>query len=339
MQPLLADAGIASLAIFRALHLGDMLCAVPALRALRAALPAASITLIGLPWAEQLAARFPRYIDHFLAFPGHAGLPEQPVRPERLTDFYAAARAARFDLALQMHGSGAISNGIVQAFGARLTAGFAAGIDRPSHRAGQCFTPYPDTGAEPLRLLGLTEWLGAPTRGTHLEFPLTEEDERELERSGVAAGLVPGRYICLHPGARTRDKCWPARHFAAVADQLAEQYGLAVALTGSNAEVDLTGAVAGAMRTPAVDTAGPLSIGAMAALMRRARLLICNDTGVSHIAAGLRLASVVVFSKADINRWAPLDRRRHRCLWDPDGARVDAVLQQARALLDAAPAR
>lgn len=331
--PLLRRAGIESLAIFRALHLGDMLCAVPALRALRAALPKADITLVGLPWAEQFAARFPRYIDRFLAFPGHEALPEQPARPDRLADFYDAMRAARFDLALQMHGSGAISNGIVRAFGARITAGHAVGIESAGKKGRQYFAPYPGSGAEPLRLLGLAEWLGAPARGTHLEFPLTREDRRELERSGIGAGLAPGGYICVHPGARTRDKCWPARHFAAVADALAGQYGLAVVLTGSAAEAELTAAVAGQMRAAAIDAAAPISIGAMAALMSRARLLICNDTGVSHIAAGLRLKSVVIFSKADLKRWAPLDRHVHHCLWDPAGERPDAVLEQARMLL------
>jgi ADP-heptose:LPS heptosyltransferase len=71
----------------------------------------------------------------------------------------------------------------------------------------------------------------------------------------------------------------------------------------------------------------------MAALMRGARLLVCNDTGVSHIAAGLGLKSVVIFSKADIARWAPLDRHNHRCIWDPDAERASVVLQHARALL------
>jgi ADP-heptose:LPS heptosyltransferase len=87
------------------------------------------------------------------------------------------------------------------------------------------------------------------------------------------------------------------------------------------------------MQTRPVNAAAPISIGAMAALMRGARLLVCNDTGVSHIAAGLGLKSVVIFSKADIARWAPLDRHNHRCIWDPDAERASVVLQHARALL------
>jgi ADP-heptose:LPS heptosyltransferase len=147
---------------------------------------------------------------------------------------------------------------------------------------------------------------------------------------------VPGRYVCLHPGARSRAKCWPPACFAAVADRLAEEYGVAIVLTGSGKESGLTAAVAARMRQPALDAAAPISIGAMAALMRGARLLVCNDTGVSHIAAGLGLPSVVVFSHAELERWAPLDRARHRCLRDPEGRQAAQVLQQARALLTAA---
>lgn len=319
----------ATLAIFRALQLGDMLCAVPALRALRAALPSTRITLVGLPWAQQFAARFPAYIDDFIAFPGAASFPEQEVRPHELAGFHAAMHARRFDMALQLHGNGTHSNAVVRAFGARAMAGFGAG----DVSDGDFFYPYPDSGAEPLRLLELVRQLGAPERGVHLEFPIVDGDERELRASGLGAKAVPGQYICIHPGARVRDKCWAPQHFAQVADTLAAETGLQVVLTGSAGEAALTAAVAAHMRSPAIDAAGPISIGAMAALMQKARLLVSNDTGVSHIAAGLGLPSVVVFSKADIRRWAPLNERRHRSLWDPDGQRVHEVLAHARDLL------
>lgn len=320
-----------ALVIFRALQLGDMLCAVPALRALRSALPRTRIVLVGLPWATQFAERFPAYIDDFLAFPGHHALPEQQVKTESVASFYAAIHKHKFDLALQMHGSGEVTNAIVQSFGARCVAGFGAPMGNPGRD--DYFFPYPDSGPEPLRLLALMEQLGAPPMGVQLEFPITQADEQELAASGVASGITPGNYLCVHPGARWRDKCWPPQLFARVADQLATQFGLAVVLTGSSNEAPLTAEVARHMRTAAVDAAVPLSIGAMAALMRRARLLLCNDTGVSHIAAGLRLRSVVIFSKADIRRWAPMDQQQHKCLWDPAGERASEVLDEARALL------
>ena len=318
-----------SVAVFRALQLGDMLCAVPALRALRSLLPEARIALIGLPWAEQFVTRFHRYLDDFIDFPGHAAFPEQPVQQHRLTDFYCAMRARRFDLALQLHGRGEHSNLVTRAFGARAMAGF--GDDKTAEA--EAFFPYPETGPEPIRLLGLLHQLGTPATNADLEFPVTVDDERELAASGLAGDLAPHSYVCIHPGARWRDKCWHPARFAQVADTLADEFGVRVVLTGSASEAELTGAVSRQMRNRAVDAAAPISIGAMAALMSRSRLLISNDTGVSHIAAGLRLNRVIIFSRADIRRWAPLDAERHRCLWNPEGQRVPEVLDHVRKLL------
>lgn len=333
-RPLLHRLEVRSVVVFRALQLGDMLCAVPALRALRSALTDAHITLVGLPWASQFAERFSRYIDEFIPFPGHPLLPEQPARQHDLAAFYAEMSARDSSLAIQMHGSGDITNEIVAGFGAHAMAGYTRGD--PACTDATVLLPYPETGTEPERVLSLVEKIGANPVGMHLEFPLSPKDERELHDSGVAASLEPGSYICVHPGARYRDKCWPPARFAEVADQLADEFDVDVVLTGSAAEAALAGQVAAHMRNPAVNAAAPISIGAMAHLMRGARLLVCNDTGVSHIAAGLKLKSVVIFSKADIARWAPLDRHNHRCIWDPGAERAATVLQHARALLSGA---
>src|SRR5690606_34562089 len=66
------------------------------------------------------------------------------------------------------------------------------------------------------------------------------------------------------------------------------------------------------MRSPAVNASGETSLGVAAALLERAALLVTNDTGISHLAAALGTPSVVVFLASDPERWAPLDRERHR---------------------------
>ncbi len=329
--PLLQHSDIKSIAVFRALQLGDMLCAVPALRAIRTALPDAHVALVGLPWAAQFVSRFHRYVDEFISFPGHPEFPEQPVQHDLLPAFYASMRARPFDVAVQLHGNGRLSNQVVRDFDAKAVGGYVS--KEAPQLTSPFFLDYPNNGAEPVRLLRVAEFLGAPPTGAGLEFPLTEDDERELHDSGLNVGLATGSYICVHPGARIRDKCWSPQLFAAVADRLVDEFGVTVVLTGSAKERDLTTAVAGHMRHPSINTAAPISIGAMAALMNGAVLLICNDTGVSHIAVGLKLPSVVIFSKADIHRWSPLDRERHRCIWDPEGTEVVSVLQHARELL------
>lgn len=329
--PLLQRSDIDSVVVFRALQVGDMLCAIPALRALRNALPQARITLVGLPWAAQFASRFDAYLDEFVPFPGHPRLPEIPVQREKLPGFYEDMRNRRFSLALQLHGSGEISNGVVEEFGADRIAGYAPAAS--SQWDGLHLFPYPDSGPEPLRLLGLLRQLGAPDAGTHLEFPLTPLDWAELEQSGLGKGLTAGDYVCIHPGARFRDKCWPPQRFAEIADRIALEFGLTIVITGSGQEYDLAEAVMDCMAAEAINAAAPISLGAMAALMSRARLLVCNDTGVSHIAAGLRLPSVVIFNKADRERWAPLDPHLHQTLWDPEAKGLEEAWAMVHALL------
>lgn len=319
----------ATVAVFRALQLGDMLCAVPALRALRRALPSAHVALVGLPWARQFAERFHPYVDEFLAFPGHCDFPEQAVQADQLGDFYARMRARRFDMAIQLHGAGPQSNLITRAFGARSLAAYGDGPGANN----EFFLPYPDRGGEPQRLLNLLTCAGIASAGEELEFPITADDERELADSGYRQVIGTAPYLCVHPGARFRDKCWHPARFAAVADALAREFDLQVVITGSASEADLAAQVARYMKTPAILTASAISIGAMAALFQRARLLIANDTGVSHMAAGLHLPSVIIFSKADMGRWAPADRQLHRCLWDPHGFRLAEVVRCARELL------
>ncbi|WP_374672883.1 glycosyltransferase family 9 protein [Ideonella sp.] len=303
-------APVERIAVFRALMLGDLLCAVPAWRAVRAAWPSARITLVGLAWARPLAERL-SCIDDFIELPGFPGLPEVPCDVRRLPDALAQLQARRFDLALQMHGSGEVVNPLVACFGARHMAAFARpGVWRPAGDEELCCA-WPEQGHEIERLLALTDHLGLPRQGTSLEFPVGDDDRRALRAAWPA---VDGpAYVCVHPGSQLPSRRWDPRRFAAVADALADR-GLRVVLTGSAPEAGLVADVRACMRHTPVDLCGRTDLWSLGALLERARLLVCNDTGLSHIAAALRVPSVVVSCGSDVARWAPLDTQRHRVL-------------------------
>jgi ADP-heptose:LPS heptosyltransferase len=316
--------------ILRALKLGDLLVAVPAFRALRAALPRAEIILLGLPWARQFVARFGCYLDCFREFPGWPGLPERPPDVRRIPAFLAEIQAERFDLAVQMHGSGSFVNELVALLGARRCAGFVEPGGWCPDRG--CFLEWPDGGLELRRLLRLVEFLGVPPRGEHLEFPLGVADFEDLACLPGCDGLQRSGYVCVHPGASAAQRRWPAAHFAAVARALRRQ-GWRVVLTGSAGEAPLTDEVRRALGGEALDLAGRTSLGALGALLAGARLLVCNDTGVSHVAAGLGTPSVVVSTGDNPQRWAPPDADRHRVLVSDNSLTPDEVLRRADELL------
>ena len=325
----LISPAIRKIAILRALQLGDLLCAAPAFRALRAALPDAEITLIALPWAREFVRRFDRYLDAFLEFPGYPGLPERRPDFDGVPAFFEAAQRARFDLALQLHGSGRITNAVVFRLGARTQAGFfPPGEPCPDERT---FVAYPEDEHEIRRLLRLLDHLGIPSAGEDLEFPVRDADREKLAKIAEAASLVPGEYACIHPGGRSARR-WPPARFAEVADGLAAR-GLVPVLTGSAEEADLAATVAAEMRAPSVNLAGRTTLGALGALLDGARLLVSGDTGVSHLAAALRVPSVVVFTSSDPARWAPLDRELHRAADGHAKRAVPQVVAQADELL------
>jgi ADP-heptose:LPS heptosyltransferase len=339
------DGEPASIAILRArTGLGDLLCGVPALRALRARLPGAHVALITFAEMAPVVERQRQYVDELLPFPGWPGIPERPPRHGEIEAFLAGCRARRFDLAVQMYGGRRAANAVVERLGARRTAGFFAAGTRPEPPADR-FLPYPVDCHEVDRHLALMSLLGAPPAGRQLEFPIEPDDEHAAEGIRARHGLRD--YVAVHPGATSSSRRWPPERFAVVGDALAAD-GLDVAVTGVAGEKRTTGAVVDAMRAPAADLCAATSLGAFAALLRDARLVVCSDTGAAHVAAATGTPAVVAFLSGDPVRWAhpahrvarvpvgcnpcdhldcPID---HRCA---DRLPPAHVLAQARALL------
>jgi ADP-heptose:LPS heptosyltransferase len=301
-----------AIAVLRALPgVGDLLCAVPALRAVRRAHPQAKVTLAGLMQATWFVERYPDLVDDLLVVAGVAGLPEVAPDPDAAARFESGARARGFDLALQLHGSGVTSNAVAEALGARRTV-------VPS--------PYRDDLPEVRRMLAVTAAAGCPPAGDDIVLPIRPD---EHAKAAALAGPV-GPHVCLHPGASRPANRWPPERFAAVGDWMAAS-GHQVILTGTRRERPVTAAVAAAMEEPALDLAGRTTVGTLAAVFARARVVVSNDTGAAHVAAAVGTPSVVVFAPGgDAARWAPLDRTRHRPVaagagWPSPAAVLEAI--------------
>jgi ADP-heptose:LPS heptosyltransferase len=302
MNALPQPSTISRIAIFQALQLGDLLCATPAMRALRQHYPMSEITLIGSAWARDMVERLSS-IDHFIPFPGYPGIAESPASP-----LESAPDWPRFDLAIQMHGAGKVSNGFVASLGAARSLGHGD----PDDDRLTLSRPWQELEREPLRWLHLLEVLDVPEAGHHLEFPLSPDERRR------AANLIGGEdsrpIVGVHVGASDPRRRWPPEAFTTVIDALAAQTGCQFVLTGSAAERELTARVAAAAKTPVIDLAGMTTLGEFGAVIAGLDLLLTNDTGSSHVAAAMRTPSVVLFGPADPRRWAPLDATRHRVI-------------------------
>jgi ADP-heptose:LPS heptosyltransferase len=154
-----------------------------------------------------------------------------------------------------------------------------------------------------------------------LEIPSWPEGEAELarvlgdrlEESGRAGPL-----IVIQPGAFWPPRAWRVERFAAVAAALHESYDATIVLLGTAEEAPLAEAMdAASAPRDALRLFGALSLPAVAALLRRARLYIGNDGGIAHIAAACGTESIVLFGPEDADRFRPWSPRT-RVLQHPD---------------------
>jgi len=336
MRSCLSTQPIRRIAVFRALQLGDLLCTVPAWRALRAACPNASITLIGLPWAEEFVRRFHQYLDDFISFPGYPGLPEQEPDLNRLSMFLADMRRRQFDLFVQMQGCGTYVNDLALLCGARDRAGYYDPTQ--ACHAQDHFMPYPDGLSEVHRHLRLMEFLGVPASDDHLEFPLTEQDHAEFAvLLTPEAAFSPETSVCIHPGGRGTNRRWDPEHFAKVAEAWSLR-GRTIVLTGTAAEQSLGEHITRRLSRPPVNLMGKTTLGTLGVLLSRTSLLVANDTGLSHMAAAFGTPSVIICVGSDPVPWGPLNHQRHRLLVGSDTT-ADEVLEEGAILLESDSAR
>jgi ADP-heptose:LPS heptosyltransferase len=294
------------IALFRALQLGDLLCATPAMRAIRERFPRAEITLIGLPWAQEMLGRLPS-IDSFQEFLGFPGIPEIPVNGAATELFLSEARRRRYDFFIQMQGDGTVSNGVAAAIGVARTAGHGPTRDhRLTARLDWCEEEH-----EVARWLRLSRAIDCPETDESIAFPLFPEDH---ERANSLLGDLTnngGPIVVLHAGARDSRRRWPPEQFAELGNALVGRHNAHIVLTGTRQEREITGRVRDRLRVPAIDLIGRTDLGSFAAILARSDLLVTNDTGASHIAAALGATSIVLFGPSDPRRWAPLDRGLH----------------------------
>jgi len=294
----------AEILLLRLDRIGDVLMSLPAIHALREALPDAKIRLAVGEWSREIARDAP--VDEVLVWsaPWVGREDEGASSVASLFEIARSRRAMRPDLAVDLQGDSR-AMWLMAATGARARVGYAntgsaalltavADLDEDVSFVEQNYRVIEAAlgravPRKPFR------WLNQQRRARGAMLLTTRLAEAGLDRKGPVIGI--------HPGAGRHIKEWPVERFVEVGRRLVKEKNATLVITGSASETARAATIRAGVPGAALDLSGGLNLGAFAEVMSACDAFISCDTAAMHFACALGLPSVAIFGPSDPRRY------------------------------------
>jgi len=147
-----------------------------------------------------------------------------------------------------------------------------------------------------------------------LDLPVKEEALRWVDQFRREHDIAPtDRLVAVHPGASDPAKRWPETRFAELIRILVDRYDTKVVLIGAPDVRGVSGKIEELVEHRIRNLTGQTTAGQLAGLLMQCDLLVSNDSGPVHVAAGVDTPVVSIFTRNQpgINpqRWGPLGEK------------------------------
>ena len=304
--------------IVRTDRIGDVVLTTPAIKALRQAYPSTRISILVAPLTKDLVTGNP-YLDEII-------VDDRRGDHRGIFGFWRLAsvlREKKFDIAIVYH-TKKRTNCLC----------WTAGIPRRTGYKNEKFgfllnDPVPDQRHlgqqhEAQYCLDVLRHQGIPANNILDRLPQDLAEDLYVPISADAWAWIEKfcrehhisateRLVAIHPGASDPAKRWPEGQFAELIDGLAARHPAKIILVGSPQLAVVAQAIMALTRVPVLDLTGKTNVGELAGLIKRCNLLVSNDSGPVHIAAGVGTPCVSIFTRDQpgINpqRWQPLGKK------------------------------
>jgi ADP-heptose:LPS heptosyltransferase len=294
-------------------NIGDVIMLGPALRSLRTALPKAHISLLASPAGTQAAALLP-WIDQVITW--RAVWQELSSSPdfgaEREHQLIGILHKGQYDAAFIFT---SFSQSPFPPAYACFLAEIPIRIGHSKEFGGQTLThsgsPPPDSGHQVDRNLALIEMTGFPTAGNHLELHIPQKAVISADSLLAHVGLDPDEpFILIAPGASCSARRYDAHRFAEVARSLPALTGLPVVIVGTHSEAETIDPVTQTAHQAGPGTiislVGQTTVLELAALIKRSKLVIANNSASLHMADAFNRPMVILYSGTEyLTQWEP----------------------------------
>jgi heptosyltransferase-1 len=281
--------------------IGDVIHTLPSLWSLRAHFPEAHITWLVEESAADLVVGHPA-VNRVLVARRKAWL--KNLRSGRVfrafsgfLRFVRELRDTRYDLVIDFQGLLKSAMWVVLARGVRK-AGFGRGMEHAEHSylALNERVPAVDMNQHAIdRSLLLLKGIGVPAANIRYAVPISEQHESEVLTLLRGCGVhAEDRVVAMNPMARWPTKLWEAQSFATLADRL-EDEGIRVLFTGGQEDRPALDEIGRLMTRRHRRLDGRTSLNQLAALYRRAQVVVTTDSGPMHLAAAVGTPVVALF--------------------------------------------
>ena len=261
--------------------LGDLMCLMPALAAISRRHPEASVELMARLELARLA------VGRSVVARGHS------IDAREVGELFADESAAgarrffgQFDRVYSFFASD----------DSRFRARLAAATDGEVS-----FHPF-RPGGDGHVSVGYLRAIGEGDSLIDARIEPTPDDLLAASRALARSKCDSSNLIVIFPGSGSPGKNWPADRFAALASELSLSNRASVAIILGPAETSIEPI----FRQAGVPVLKDLDLPTVAAVARLASAFVGNDSGVSHLAAAVGAAGVVIFGPTDPARWRPM---------------------------------
>jgi lipopolysaccharide heptosyltransferase II len=264
-------------------NIGDVMLTLPALDYLRRKFPEAKITVVSGARPKEIFENNPA-ADDLIVYDKHARLKEKIKLFRRL-------KKEGFDMVVDLRNS---------FFGLFLSARHSVFLN-----SGKCFHMKD-------RHLSRVHGSGFMVQGSWFKktiessFCIGPEDqahiEKILENNNIGSG---DKVVVIAAGARSATKIWPKEKFARLIERIIEELNAKVILVGDKADAFITKYISEHSACSLLDLAGKTTISQLGALLRKASLLVTNDSAVLHLASYLDKPIVAIFGPTSDKKYGP----------------------------------
>ncbi len=280
--------------------LGDVLMTTPAIRALKESLPQSTLTLLTSPLGAEPTRLIPE-IDEVIVYespwvkasPARADSQYDRKLLEKMRGCYDAA------VIFTVYSQNPLPAAML-CYLADIPLRLAYCRENPYHLLTHWVRetePEQSIRHEVRRQLDLVQFIGCALQDERIRLRIPEGDRlRVQDRLRMQGFDFAQPWMVLHPGVTAPSRQYFPEGYALAARQLALEDGLQIIFTGSPKEVGLVEYIRQEMAAPSYSLAGQLSLGELGALLAQAPLLLSNNTGPVHIAAGVGTPVVDIYA-------------------------------------------